>query len=1192
MKKMSLALLKFSLKVLAGVVVLLLIAYFSLFAIMDTEWARSKVLSLAEHTLAKNTDYTVTIGEIKSLSPGEAAFSNVVVKQDGEIVASASKTSIMWSLTPLLLKKIAINKLNVDDLYIAGIPTPQETDSSSSGNTLPPTIDWPLLPFGMSVENIHISNLTTPLIPFPINIHGQAKYRSFDKCFSSNIIITSPEYNSSSLKIKTSGLFYTKQLKVTLKAVDKNGDILTHYYPDQHWPGIETTLTVTGSWSAWQKCLMDPTNKKPDSLNVNAKTTIYPHLQETALEQIIGPECHIETDGKFSSDRAWQMVTEGTTALGEFSGKISCSNTGNISKSEILFQCKDKTILQKITDFPIKGDFFSKIILTGKVTSPNAYMVITTDKLQINDNACRKVEITINLTPENESITGACIINGMINGVPLKASTDLKYLSPIFSFDKIKISALNTNIRGDLTLKNAILHGNLTMSSPQIASWSTFTNIDLNGKIAASISMQPTAKNAQGIDVHLHSPRITYDQLTASNVDLQATMQYHDGIFGGNIDVSTKETNYYDYNLASLSLTAQGKNNSWFFKFKNSSGSDIEGSMIGSVLIDPLEITINNINLSYQKQSITLDHPFTYSKHDDIILLTPLDLSIGDGHAFTQCNIKKNRKTLDCTLKAVPISIINDLHITTALNGDISGDIHFLKTTDELSGNMQIKINDLILTEPFLRDLPHTNIDLVATLSDNILDFQSTLAQEQTGSINIVASLPIKEDLSSPFIDIKAPSHASINGKIELKPVLEVCLNTEDCASGFLTTNLTLEGTFHDPNLTGTIQLANGYIENIYTGATLKDINIELTAANKEMTLNSLTASDPYGGTLSAFGKVDLEQHIPFQCQVDLKKLKVLALDIADTSLDGQVLFEGDTQKKLISGEVSTADTTIRIPKQLPPSVPKLNVTYIGDDKDQTHVTINDNKRPSTTYLNLKISSEGKTYVRGRGLNSEWKGSVHVTKNIDDPTIEGTLDLVQGQFNFAGKTFSLVKGTITFNGDPDEDSYLDIVATLDLDDLTAKAILKGPLSAPELTFASSPPMPTNEIVSRILFNTSTGQLSPLQAFQLAQTINNISGGYFGPDIIGSIREKLHLDQLEISNSPSDDDDETGNDQDNMGIQVGKNITDRIFVGFKKDLARDKYECAVETRLLKNVKARGSVDNNSEVGVQLRWFHDY
>ena len=73
--------------------------------------------------------------------------------------------------------------------------------------------------------------------------------------------------------------------------------------------------------------------------------------------------------------------------------------------------------------------------------------------------------------------------------------------------------------------------------------------------------------------------------------------------------------------------------------------------------------------------------------------------------------------------------------------------------------------------------------------------------------------------------------------------------------------------------------------------------------------------------------------------------------------------------------------------------------------------------------------------------------------------------------------------------------------------MTVIAFLRGPLTSPQLTFQSTPALPTSTVLSYILFSKDISEISQGEAIHLAQVLISLSGGT-GPDVLEAIRKSI------------------------------------------------------------------------------------
>ena len=190
----------------------------------------------------------------------------------------------------------------------------------------------------------------------------------------------------------------------------------------------------------------------------------------------------------------------------------------------------------------------------------------------------------------------------------------------------------------------------------------------------------------------------------------------------------------------------------------------------------------------------------------------------------------------------------------------------------------------------------------------------------------------------------------------------------------------------------------------------------------------------------------------------------------------------------------------------------------------------------------------------------------------------GTLTARRGRFDVVGKSFSLEESTIRFSGGDTVDPILGIRGVYEADDLEVIARLIGPASKPEIVLESQPPLPQDEILSRVLFGKSKGRLSAVEAAQLAASANELSGGGGGFDVLGSIRQFVGVDVLQV------DAGENGPE-----VRTGKYVAEGVYVGAKQGASPGSTSVEVEVELLPNISVNSETgQTDSKIGIQFKW----
>src|SRR5262249_7954730 len=155
-------------------------------------------------------------------------------------------------------------------------------------------------------------------------------------------------------------------------------------------------------------------------------------------------------------------------------------------------------------------------------------------------------------------------------------------------------------------------------------------------------------------------------------------------------------------------------------------------------------------------------------------------------------------------------------------------------------------------------------------------------------------------------------------------------------------------------------------------------------------------------------------------------------------------------------------EAEIGIPDSTPASAQKLDVITIDSATGRTltkPAEAADRPPALPAKLDIVVDIPGQTFVRGRGLDSEWRGRIAVAGTSAAPVVTGKLESVRGSFAFLGKSFQLTQSVISFDGGPKVDPTLNIQTQATTTGLTATVEIGGRASAPTIKLSSDPPLP-------------------------------------------------------------------------------------------------------------------------------------
>ena len=234
--------------------------------------------------------------------------------------------------------------------------------------------------------------------------------------------------------------------------------------------------------------------------------------------------------------------------------------------------------------------------------------------------------------------------------------------------------------------------------------------------------------------------------------------------------------------------------------------------------------------------------------------------------------------------------------------------------------------------------------------------------------------------------------------------------------------------------------------------------------------------------------------------------------------------------------------------------------------------------------LDLNIRAPGRLNVTGMGLESEWRANLQVSGTSQAPRVTGTVDLVRGTLGFAGRSFELREGRVRFNGGTATDAIVALQAEEDIEDVAVTVNVAGSATDPKISFSSSPGLPQDEILSRILFGSSVGNLSAIQAVQLAASLNTLRGSGGGLNPLGKLRSVAGFDRLRILGP----DDASGR---GTALAAGRYIGDDIYLEVVTD-ARGFTATQLEVTLSRSLSILSQAGGSGSTNVNLRYRKTY
>lgn len=252
--------------------------------------------------------------------------------------------------------------------------------------------------------------------------------------------------------------------------------------------------------------------------------------------------------------------------------------------------------------------------------------------------------------------------------------------------------------------------------------------------------------------------------------------------------------------------------------------------------------------------------------------------------------------------------------------------------------------------------------------------------------------------------------------------------------------------------------------------------------------------------------------------------------------------------------------------------------------------------------LDVRCVAPGRVFIRGRGLDSEWRVNIRATGRADAPELTGDLSPVRGTLDLLGREFHFAKGSIAFDGGLPPNPALDLTLDYSNPGITALVRVLGTARRPSLELTSQPPLPRDEVMAHVLFGKSMANLSRFEAIQAAAAAAQLVRGPSAFDMLSATRSLLGLEVLRVGGGRQRSTPDfggganatakNGEADESTVLEAGKYIGDNIYVGLEQGMRPEEGTAVrVEVELLPNVSLTGRAGQSGS-GVGLDWKMDY
>ncbi len=406
--------------------------------------------------------------------------------------------------------------------------------------------------------------------------------------------------------------------------------------------------------------------------------------------------------------------------------------------------------------------------------------------------------------------------------------------------------------------------------------------------------------------------------------------------------------------------------------------------------------------------------------------------------------------------------------------------------------------------------------------------------------------------------------------------------------SGNVGYDLQLSGPFALRSLSGRVTLSNGRIADPDLGLSLQDVQAIGQLSNGRLQL-SATSGLSSGGRLRVDGPIRLDGGQDADLAITLDNLRLYDPELYETRISGSLALRGPLAGgALISGSLQLGETEVRVPASgLSSADALLDIRHVRDT-----ATVRDTRRKAGLLaalagaagskgsgrdigLDVTISAPSRVFVRGRGIDAELGGELRLLGTTAAVRPSGGFSLIRGRIDILGRRLTLSRADLVLEGSLVP--QISIAADSESDGITSTVVVEGPADDPAVTFRSSPDLPQEEVLARLLFGRGLDRISALQAAQLANAVA-VLAGRGGLGLVGNLRRNFGLDDLDVTTA----------EDGSAALKAGKYIAENVYTEVEVDQeGKSRINLNLDLRKGLTVKGRLGADGQTGIGVYLQ-----
>ena len=771
------------------------------------------------------------------------------------------------------------------------------------------------------------------------------------------------------------------------------------------------------------------------------------------------------------------------------------------------------------------------------------------------------------------AITGAAALDGFSTTL----AANLGLTETLQTLDAIDFQAAGSRVTGGVSraVETGLVTGGLSVISPDISLPAALALVEAQGALNAELRLAPEG-GKQGASLRGDISNLSANGIRIGAADIEARIGDLFGVPAVDGRANATKVVAGGVEISRLTATANqsGDTTNFAAQANLAIGTDIDLAGALSPLEDGYRLALERAQLVQGQLSARLARPSVLQVSGGGVSLDGLRFDVGSG-SLTASGSAGERLDLTLDISALPLSIANAIMPELGLAGTVTGQARVGGAASDPQVSFEARASSINAAAIGEFGIAPLTLSSSGSFRDGRVQI-AALSADGAGGLTLRGSGTVP--LSGAGLDV------AVTGSAPLVLGNRFLIDRGGQLSGVLQLDAKVSGRLDDPRFSGRVTTSGaGYVD--------PELNLRLTnitgaarLAGTDLTIESLAAELATGGALSASGTVGLSGQFPADIRLGVRSARYADGNLFVATVSGDLALNGNlTGSPVLSGQVGVEQANITVPESFGGGAELINVDHrrapAAVEQSLARARIDERSgapipqsKPTGLWLDVTVNAPNQIFIRGRGLDAEVGGSVRLLGPVSNIQPVGAFSLNRGRLSILGQRLDFDSGAVTLVGDLDP--QLNFVARTQGEGITVFVTVSGRASDIDVSFTSSPMLPQDEVLSRLIFKRSMGELSPLQLAKLAAAAGELMGGG-GGGLVDSLRGAAGLADLDVVT------DEKGN----VAVQAGTYIQDNIYLGVQAG-AGGQSKVTINLDLTDDLKVTGAAgqDGNSSLGI--------